>query len=102
MTHASPAPGIATKPPPEIAFHEAGNAIAVEAGRFRGRKPATPSADTMRAALVSAAAVVCAPVAALTLIEEWSTSQKPAPPQLKPVMIGNASEIALPVMDFTR
>ncbi len=54
-----------------------------------------PSADTMRAALVSAAVVVCAPVAAQTLIEEWSTAQMPAAPKLKPVKIDNALEIAL-------
>ena len=81
--------------PPEIAFHEAGNAIAIEAARFRGRKLAMPSADTMRAALVSAAVVVCAPVAAQTLIEEWSTAQMPAAPKLKPVKIDNDCEIAL-------
>lgn len=60
------------------------------------------SAIAIRSALFSVAALVCTPVSAQPLIDEWSTAKLPAAPQLKPVKIDNAKEVALLVMDFTR
>lgn len=56
----------------------------------------------LRATLLAAAALVCAPVSAQTLIDEWASAKLPAAPQLKPVKIDTPSEVALLVMDFTR
>jgi nicotinamidase-related amidase len=61
-----------------------------------------PSGNAMRAALLSVAFFVCGPAYARTLIDEWATAKLPAAPQLKPVKIDNAKEVALLVMDFTK
>lgn len=50
-------------------------------------------------ALLSGAATTAA---SQTLIDEWASAKMPAAPQLKPVKLDAAKEVALLVMDFTK
>ena len=52
------------------------------------------------AGALAAAFLSASPLAAQTIIEEWSAAKLPPPPQLKPAKV-EAKEAALLVMDFT-
>ncbi len=54
----------------------------------------------MLAALFLAYFLAAPPLAAQTIVDEWSTAKLPAPPQLKPAQV-DAKLAALLVMDFT-
>ena len=54
----------------------------------------------MLAALFAAYLLAASPLAAQTIVDEWSEAKLPAPPQLKPAKV-DAKEAALLVMDFT-
>src|SRR6187399_2562865 len=50
--------------------------------------------------VLAAACLLASPVAAQTIIDEWSAAKLPPPPQLKPAKV-EAKEAVLLVMDFT-
>ncbi len=54
----------------------------------------------MLAAIFAAYFLAAPPLAAQTIVDEWSKAKLPAPPQLKPAQV-DAKQAALLVMDFT-
>ena len=54
----------------------------------------------MLAALFAVNSLAALPLAAQTIVDEWSEAKLPAPPQLKPAQV-DAKQAALLVMDFT-
>ena len=54
----------------------------------------------MLAAIFTAYFLAAPPLAAQTIVDEWSKAKLPAPPQLKPAQV-DAKQAALLVMDFT-
>lgn len=54
----------------------------------------------MLAAIFAAYFLAAPPLAAQTVVDEWSKAKLPAPPQLKPAQV-DAKQAALLVMDFT-